>query len=426
MRSGETVHQMTNNINIRYGDRTITAEFPPGCRVKVVGRRPSEDPNESAILARAIAEPLGAPPLGDFLKGACSPLVVVNDGTRSTPTGRIMTELMPVLSQGPAWKVIVATGLHRAPSEPEMRHIFGDSMALVRDRVLIHNGNDDSSLTTVGSINGAVKVNRAVTEADRLVLINSVEPHFFAGFTGGRKSVLPGLAGHESIERSHAGAVTLAAAPLRVAGNPVREFIHKHTAFLDPARVWSIQVVLDREDRIASAYAGDLDKTFESACAAARKYYAVRLQRHYDLILSVVHPPLDINLYQAFKGWELSQIGVRDGGALIFTAPCSEGVGSSFYQKLCEMFPNESEWPGLEKRPYTMGLHKFVRTARAKARYRLMAVTGMPTAEVARYGFEAFSSLDDAIRTAVSHVGADADVLVVEDAAVTTLTYDDK
>jgi len=190
--------------------------------------------------------------------------------------------------------------------------------------------------------------------------------------------------------------------------------------------VWSIQVVLDREDRIASAYAGDLDKTFESACAAAQKYYAVRLDRHYDLILSVVHPPLDINLYQAFKGWELSQIGVRDGGALIFTAPCSEGVGSSFYQKLCEMFPNESEWPGLEKRPYTMGLHKFVRTARAKARYRLMAVTDMPTAEVARYGFEAFSSLDDAIRTAVSHVGADADVLVVEDAAVTTLTYDDK
>jgi nickel-dependent lactate racemase len=417
---------VTHSINIRYGDRTITAEFPPGCRVKVVGRRPSEDPNESAILARAIAEPLDAPPLGDFLKGACYPLVVVNDGTRSTPTGRIMAELMPVLSQAPAWKVIVATGLHRAPSELEMRHIFGDCLDIVRHRVLIHNGYDESSLTTVESVHGTVKVNRAVAGADRLVLINSVEPHFFAGFTGGRKSVIPGLAGRESIERSHAGAVTLAAAPLRVAGNPVREFIHKHTAFLDPARIWSIQVVLDRDDRIAAAYAGGVDKSFESACTAARKYYAVRLDRHYDLLLSVVHPPLDINLYQAFKGWELSQIGVRDGGALIFTAPCREGVGSSFYEKLCDMFPNESDWPGLEARPYTLGLHKFVRTARAKARYRLMAVTGMPAAEIERYGFEAFSSLDDAIRTAVSHVGADADVLVVEDAAVTTLTYDAK
>jgi nickel-dependent lactate racemase len=311
-----------NDINIRYGDHTIPAHFPSGCSVQVVGRRPSENPNEEAVLAQALSRPIDAPSFADFLRGSHFPLVVVNDGTRSTPTGRIMKELLPTLSRTPAWKVIVATGLHRPPSEPEMRHIFGDSLALVGDRVMIHNGYDDSSLTTVGSGNGAVKVNRAVADADRLVLVNSVEPHFFAGFTGGRKSVLPGLAGRESIERSHAGAVTLAAAPLQVAGNPVREFIHKHTAFLDPARVWSMQVILDREDRIAAAYAGNLDKTFESACAAAQKYYAVRLDRHYDLLLSVVHPPLDINLYQAFKGWELSQIGVRDGGALIFTAPC--------------------------------------------------------------------------------------------------------
>jgi lactate racemase len=417
---------MTTDIKIRYGDRTLTAHFPADCRVQVVGRRPSDDPDQTAVLKRALTQPVDALSFGDFLKGSQYPLLVVNDGTRSTPTGRVIKELLPSLEQIPGWKIIIATGLHRTPTEPEMRHIFGDCLDLVRDRVLVHNGYDDASLTTLESAHGTVKLNRAVAEADRLILINSVEPHFFAGFTGGRKSVLPGLAGRDSIERSHAGAVTIAAAPLQIAGNPVREFIHKHTEFLDPARVWSIQVILDRDDRIAAAYAGGVDKSFESACAAARKYYAVRLDRHYDLILSVVHPPLDINLYQAFKGWELSQIGVRDGGALIFTAPCREGVGSSFYQKLCEMFPNESEWPALEHRPYTLGLHKFVRTARATARYRLMAVTDMSAAEVARYGFEPFSSLDDALGAALDHVGTRADALVVEDAAVTALTFDDR
>ncbi|MBI5867592.1 MAG: nickel-dependent lactate racemase [candidate division Zixibacteria bacterium] len=416
---------MTHDIDIRYGDRAITAHFPNSCKVEVVGRRPSENPDESAILAEAVARPLAAPSLTDFLKGAESPLVVVNDGTRSTPTGRILRQLLPVLSTAPRWKIIVATGLHRAPNEPEMRHIFGDCLELVRDRVLIHNGYDNASLAAMGADPDSVLLNRAVGAADRLILINSVEPHFFAGFTGGRKSILPGLAGRDSIERSHAGAVTVNAAPMRVAGNPVREFIHTHTAFLDLSRVWSIQVVLDRADRMAAVFAGDLDKTFESACVAARKYYAVRLERHYDLVLSVVHPPLDINLYQAFKGWELSQIGVRDGGALIFTAPCREGVGSSFYQKLCDMYPNAIEWPALEHRPYTLGLHKFVRTARATSRYRLMAVTDMPVVEVTPYGFEAFSSVDTSIQVAIAHVGADSNVLVVEDSAVTALTYED-
>jgi nickel-dependent lactate racemase len=350
--------------------------------------------------------------------------VVVNDATRSTPTEAMLSTLLPSLLQTPNWQVIVATGLHRAPAEFELHRIFGNQLSQVRSRLLIHNGYDQASLQAWESTDGPVYINQAVASADRLVLLSSVEPHFFAGYTGGRKSIVPGLAGKDSVQRSHAGAVFAEAGPLRIDGNPVREYIHKNTMFIDQRRAWSIQTVLDAHDRLAAAFAGDIDKTFDAACAVARKYYVQSVARAYDIVLAAVYPPLDINLYQAQKGWELSQLAVKDDGVLVVTSPCTEGAGSPFYARLSETFPNKGEWTSLATRPYTMGLHKLVRTGRARSRIRLMAVTNMPATEIERYGYEAHASVDDAIRAAIAHVGLPARALVVEDAALTTITRD--
>jgi nickel-dependent lactate racemase len=295
-------------------------------------------------------------------------------------------------------------------------------LAEVRGRLLIHDGYDETTLARWDSGEGPVFVNRALADSDRIILLSSVEPHFFAGYTGGRKSIVPGLAGRDTVESSHAGAVRPEALPLRLVGNPVREYIHKNTMFMRRERTWSVQVVLDAHDRMAAAFAGDIDKTFIEACGLAQKYYAVAVSEPYDVVLAAVHPPLDVNLYQAQKGWELSQVAVRDNGVMIITSPCKEGVGSPFWAELSEMFPNQGDWISLSERPYTMGLHKLVRTGRVKSRIRLMAVTDMPTDEVDRYGYEAHGALDDAVAAAVSHVGSPARALVVEDAALTAIT----
>ena len=382
----------------------------------------AEGIDEQATLAQAVAHPIDALTFAEFIKGARSPLVVVNDATRSTPTEAMLAALLPDLQQTPNWRVIIATGLHRAPTEPELKYIFGAILDAVRDHILIHNGYDQESLDPFESDDGPLYINRAVTASDRLILLSSVEPHFFAGYTGGRKSILPGLAGKESVQRSHAGAVRLEAQPLRVAGNPVREYIHKNTRFIDRRRTWSIQTVLDGTDRLAAAFAGDLDKTFDAACGLAQKYYLRTIPEAYDVVLSAVYPPLDVNLYQAQKGWELSQSALKDNGALVVTSPCPEGVGSPFYARLSETFPNKGEWISLAERPYTMGLHKLVRTGRMRARARLMAVTNMPPEEVNRFGYEGYTSVNDAIAAAVAHVGLPARVLIVEDAGLTTIT----
>lgn len=407
---------------IRYGDHSLPVSFPSEFTVDTVGRLVGENVDEQAVLRRALAAPLSAVPLGEFLAGSESPLVVVNDATRSTPTASILDQLLPDLRRSRGWHVIIATGLHRPPTEPELERLFEGHLAEVQGRLLIHDGYDETVLARWDSSDGPVYVHRALADSDRVILLSSIEPHFFAGYTGGRKSIVPGLAGRETVEFSHAGAVRPEALPLRLVGNPVREYIHKNTMFIQRERTWSVQVVLDANDRMAAAFAGDIDKTFMEACRCAQKYYAVAVPEAYDVVLAAVHPPLDVNLYQAQKGWELSQVAVRDKGVMIVTSPCSEGVGSPFYAELSEIFPNQGHWISLAERPYTMGLHKLVRTGRVISRLRLMAVTDMPMDEVARYGYEAYGDLDNAVAAAVAHVGSPARALVVEDAALTTIT----
>lgn len=411
----------TTKVSIRYGDRLIPVDVPSGTTVNVVGRLASANPDEDAVLESALGHPLDALTLRIFLKDAESPLVIVNDATRSTPTARILDTIWSDLTESPCWKVIIASGLHRGPTPDEVSVLFGHHADVVSQNLLVHDGYDKSQLVEVVTQDGSVTVNRAVVDADRILVINSVEPHFFAGYTGGRKSIIPGVAGHETVERSHAGAMTENAAILRVAGNPVREFIHARTQFLDAKSIWSIQVVLDKNDKIAAAFAGDIDKTFEAACVEAWKHYVVEVSDPYDIVIGVIHPPLDLSLYQAMKGWELPMAGVRDGGVLIITAPCQEGVGAKFYSRLIDEFPDRAKWHELEDKPYTLGLHKLVRTARALRRFRLYAVTNMPPDEVKRYGYAPFATLEAAVAAALEYVGRPARILVVEDSAVTTV-----
>lgn len=406
---------------IRYGEERIAVNVPSDVTVDVVSRRESDAKYESAVLADALQRPRSAPSLRAFLAGANAPLVIVNDATRSTPTARILETIWGELSQCPDWRIIIASGLHRGPTEAELKTLFGTRLPEILPRLLVHDGYDDSQLVTVNSQVGPLRINTAVLEADRIIVINSVEPHFFAGYTGGRKSIIPGVAGFETVERSHAGAVTAQSAVLRVEGNPVREFIHAGSRFLDDKTIWSIQTVLDRHDKIAAAFAGNIDKTFEAACAEAWNCYVVEIEQPYDIVIGAIHPPLDLSLYQAMKGWELPMAGVRDGGVLIMTAPCREGVGAQFYKRLIEEYPDRAKWGELESRPYTLGLHKLVRTARATRRFRLFAITGMPADEVQRYGYQPFGSLDTAMKQAIDYVGTPARVLIVEDSAVTAI-----
>ncbi len=391
-----------------------------------IGRTAGDDTPAEDILRRALASPLQSSSLADFCRAAADLLVVINDTTRSTPTGLILAAIQEILPPPERVHIIVATGLHRAPTEEEYQLLLGDAYDRWRGRTIAHDGWAVDELVEVDGGSSPVLVHPALKAARHILVITSVEPHFFAGYTGGRKSFLPGLAGYPSVEESHAHAVSEEAQPLRIAGNPVREFISGNTDFLRGKAIFSIQVVLDRFDKIVFAAAGDVDESFTAACVAARSFYTMSVSRRYDIVVALVRPPLDLNLYQTEKAWEHARYAVNQGGIALCASACPQGIGSRFYERLISAYPDQSQWLQLADQPYEMGAHKLVRTARMRAHAELWLVSTLEHNLVRQYGYEPKESLQSAMTEAVALKGDDATTLIIDDAALTVPILENK
>ena len=384
-----------------------------------IGRMSTGVSDVATLIRQTCAQPLDSPALGEFLRGAKDLLVVINDATRATPTGQILHALHEQLAAVGRLSIIVATGLHRAPTDDEYRTLLGPTHDDFRSVCIAHNGNKPESLEWVDGGERRILMNPAISAADRILVINSVEPHFFAGYTAGRKSFLPGLAGYPSVEASHAGAVSEAAAPLQIKGNPIREFINRNTAFVDRAKVFALQVVLDRDDKIAGVCAGNIDSAFRLACAVAHKLYTMPVHRRYEIVLALVRPPLDINLYQTEKAWEHARYALAPGGILVCASACREGAGSDFYERLNAEYPDHSRWLALADQPYRLGLHKLVRTARMWQQGELWVISGVDELTARRAWYEPKPSVQQALDEALAKKGAEASMLIIDDAALT-------
>lgn len=269
---------------------------------------------------------------------ACSaPLVVINDGYRNTPTARILDWLDRFNPEflGKC-NFLIATGAHPVPTEQHLASIFGDLHQRIASRVVYHNCDNAASMELVGrdQFGGQVWINRLFLQAQQVVLISSVEPHYFAGFTGGRKSIFPGLTDRATIERNHNLANSLECSPLKLSGNPMAEHLDELTAMTGTACVLSIQAVLDRIGSIASVHCGTLVTSFAQATEFAQKIFSATTDTEYDVVICEILPPLDSNLYQVQKALENNWQVVREGGAVVLVSACREGVGSEHFYEL--------------------------------------------------------------------------------------------
>jgi len=274
-----------------------------------------------------------------------SPLIVVNDSHRSTPTSQLLNWLEryePGLVAKASY--LIAAGSHQAPTQVQLESIFGPFLKTVRPRIAIHDAHDLSTMGMIGDdqLGGEVWINKRVLDADRIIVLSSVEPHYFAGFTGGRKSLFPGLTDMETIKRNHNLANSLEARPVRLEGNPMAEHLESLLAMVDSERIRSIQVVLDGVENIVGIYAGSIQESFIQATEKSRQVFSIRAPERYDLVLCEMCPPLDADLYQAQKGLENCQAAVRDGGAAIVVSSCRDGVGSTHFFDLATSWDRQS------------------------------------------------------------------------------------
>lgn len=354
-------------VNLPYGDRVISLDLPSHFHVDILTPRNDVPVVDTAAFA-TLADRAGATAVFQHPR----PLVIVNDGYRHTPTAMVLdfiSRLAPRFVRQASF--LMATGTHPAPTEEHLQLIFGRHLEAVRDRLFVHTATDTDSMTPVGrdQFDQPVHLNRLLFAFEQIVVIGSVEPHYFAGFTGGRKSIIPGLCDLGTTERNHNLAASLSAAPLVLNGNPVAEHLEAMLQLATLPPTLSIQVVANHEGLPMAICMGDLQTSFGDACRIATDALAHRVVEPYDLAFACLRPPLDANLYQAQKGAENSLAGVRDQGDLVVISPCREGIGSKHFMTEAANWDRAANAPRDGVRRF--GSHKLSRMVAAQKRLRV-------------------------------------------------------
>lgn len=353
--------------------------------------------------------------LGDtmdtFLEGASNVLVIINDATRPTPTRSMLSALLPSFEKAGIsddnLMLLVATGAHRPVKEDELDQLLGPYKERLSPRLVSHEAKDEKSLARIGvTRNGTpILLNKLLFAYDRIVVTGSVEPHYFAGFTGGRKAFLPGIAGYETIVANHKLAVNDAARSLALEGNPVHEDMMDALSHIK-APVFSLMTVLDKEQNVVAATGGDIVESFKKAVAIARRVFCVPISRKADIVVSIAKFPMDINLYQSQKAIDNGALAVKDGGTLILVSACREGIGDQEFADLLGSCSSPDQALQVIEKTYKLGYHKAAKMASVCKRMKVLAYTKLTDCQVASLFLEPVSDLQAALDGAIAEAKA--------------------
>jgi nickel-dependent lactate racemase len=406
-------------IDIKYGrDATQEVEVPDEGFLGLVYPNDVEVRSPEAEIKGAIDAPIGAAPIEEFLEGGKDIVFIVNDGTRPTPTAKVLECLADRIDLTKV-RYLIATGTHRAPTEEEYRFIFGDLYDELKENIFSHDSKEDDMVFLGTSKNGTpMEVNRMAVDADRLVIITSVEPHYFAGYTGGRKSFLPGVASYATIEANHKLAMMAEAQALVLEGNPVHEDMIDALEVVEGKPIFSIQTVLDRHQEVYRVAAGDLHGAFYQAVQWANEVFSVPIKEKADVVITVAPYPMDVDLYQSQKALDNGKWALNEGGRLIMVSKCREGIGhKTFLQQLSSSEDPKEVLRNLATE-YKLGFHKAAKMAEIATWADIWAVTDLDPALLRNANIRPFGSVQEALDQALREIPG-ATVLVLMDGSIT-------
>jgi len=389
-------------VKIPYGKENVNINIPEDSEILVPKKVKIQDENK--LIEDALENPIGFESYDEFADDCEKILVIINDATRPTPTSKILKYLLPVLSSHPDVKFLIATGVHRAPTEEEYKYIFGDTYKIFRRKVYVHDARKDEDMKYLGkSKNGTeMYINKLVPEYKNILVIGSVEPHYFAGYTGGRKSFLPGVASYKTIEMNHKLALSDDARSLALDGNPVNEDMVDAMNVLKDLNVFSIQTVLTGDHKLFAVTAGDLHKSFDAAIEFSNQIFCVPLKQKGNIVLTAAPFPMDIDLYQSQKALDNGKLALEDDGVIILISKCRTGVGEdAFLELLCRAKTPKDIFNILEEE-YKLGFHKAAKMAQIGIRADMWAVTDLEYNTIKKAMLKPYSDIqkatDDAIK----------------------------
>lgn len=365
-------------------------------------------------VKRALQNPIGTGRLSEIVKPGEKTVIVTSDITRPMPGSTVLPPVIDELqSAGLDLKditVVFALGSHRKHTEEEKKHLAGEE---TYNKVkCIDSDVDRCRMLGTTSRGTPVEIFDEVADADRVICLGNIEYHYFAGYSGGVKAIMPGVSTRAAIQANHSAMIKDAARAGAVDDNPVRLDIEEVARFI---RVdFILNVVLDEDKRIIKAVAGHPVEAHREGCRFLDSLYKVKIPDRADIVVTTPGGfPKDINLYQAQKALDNAKHAIRDGGIIILLAACTEGYG----EKVFERWIHESSSPDdlITKigGNFELGGHKAAAIALVEKKARVFIVSEMPDEMSKRLYMEPFNNMEDALAKAFSDLGPGARVLLM-------------
>lgn len=297
--------------------------------------------SEDELVLEAMKNPVGSPRLSELAKGKKNIVIIASDHTRPVPSKRIIPHMLDEIYEGnpdASVTILIATGCHRETTEAELLDKFGEDI-VSRVKIVVHDCLDENNLVRTGTLpsGGECVINKVATDADLLISEGFIEPHFFAGFSGGRKSVLPGIAAQRTVLANHCS--EFIASDYSRTGIIDKNPMHEDMiwAARNVKLAYIVNVVLNQDKKVMYAVAGDADAAHRKGCDFLKELCEVKAVPADIVITTNGGYPLDQNIYQSVKGMTAAEMTVKQGGVIIMLARANDGHGGEhFYKRMSE------------------------------------------------------------------------------------------
>jgi len=409
---------------LSYGKESIEITLPKRNLLAVL--QPQYLPvsaGEQAEIKRALSSPIGTRSLSEIARGKSTATIVINDITRPTPSKKIVPLIVKELKRAGIRQekmvIIIATGSHRSNTPGEIDTLLGSSLAK-NIKVLNHDCTNQNMLVSIGETQRGIPVviNKVFWEAEVKILTGTISPHQSAGFTGGRKSVLPGLSGLETLRYHHGLAIRPEAPAMGWwKDNPF------HLEAVEAAKMakvdFILNVVQNNHKKIIKAVAGDLEQAWERGVKESKKMYQVEVPSQAEIVITSPGGfPKDINLWQSQKAIAAAETIVKEGGTIIVPAECSKGIGLHEFYEWLEVASNPDDvMERFEKEGYSRGSSKAYLYARALKKAQVIIVTNNLSGESLNKIFlQKAQSVEEAVEKALKKMGRESKIIILKNA----------
>ena len=363
--------------NVPMGKGELGLDIPDFYKTRVLmPNKPDYERTGADEVIFSLQNPIGTPRLKDIVKKGEKIVIITSDITRPMPTYKVLPLVLDELAEAGAKlsdiTVVFGLGSHRKHTADEMKKLVGED--IYRAIKCIDSDVDDCVCLGTSGRGTPIDVFAPVVNADRRICLGNVDYHYFAGYSGGSKAILPGTSSLRTIQANHSMMVEDASCTGEVEGNPVRSDIDAVAGFVNIDFI--LNVVLDEKKQIIKAVAGHHIKAHRKACDYLDGIYKIGIDELADVVIvSAGGHPKDINLYQAQKALDNAQHAVKEGGTIIWLASCNEGLGDERFERWMNTYKNAKEMNDAIQKKFELGGHKAVSIAKVSGKCKIFLVS---------------------------------------------------